>query len=56
MADTKHTNSNSSKPRFSAGLVTSIITLAWVVVFGVVTMYGIKGVHQHDNAVSAQAE
>ncbi|WP_397473045.1 hypothetical protein [Pusillimonas sp.] len=57
MSDTKHTNdSTSNKPRFSAGLVTGAITLAWLVVFGAVMMHGVKGVHQHDSVVSTQAE
>lgn len=57
MAETKPTNhSTPNKPRFSAGLVTGIITLAWLVVFGMVVMHGVKGVHQHDTTVSTQAE
>lgn len=54
MADTKH--SSSSKPRFSAGLITGIVTLAWLIVFGAVTMHGIDGINQHDNPASSQAE
>jgi len=57
VADTKHTNlATSSKPRFSAGLVTGVITLAWLVVFGVVIVNGTGNLHQHEAAVSTQAE
>lgn len=56
MADSKHTQTTSNKPRFSAGLVTAIVTVAWLVVFGVVMVNGTNDLHQHDTAVSAQAE
>ena len=53
MADTKSTTTNS--PRFSAGLVTTIVTVAWLIVFGVAMVYGIGGIEQHDGIVSTQA-
>jgi len=55
VADTKP-STGSTAPRFSAGLITGVITLAWVVVFALVTVYGIGGVKQHDSAVATQAE
>lgn len=56
MANTKPSTPGSTAPRFSAGLVTGVITLAWVVVFALVTMYGIDGVKQHDDVVSSQVK
>jgi len=53
VADTKSTTTNS--PRFSAGLVTTIVTVAWLIVFGVAMVYGIGGIEQHDGIVSTQA-
>ncbi len=56
VADTKHTNhTTSNKPRFSAGLVTGIVTLAWIVIFAIVMVKGTGELHQHDAAVATQA-
>ncbi len=57
MADTHSTHhSSSNAPRFSAGLITGIVTLAWLVVFGAVMVHGLDGIHQHDEVVSTQAK
>ncbi len=41
-------NSKSKKPGFSAGMVTAIVTAFWVIVFALVTIYGIGGINQDD--------
>lgn len=41
-------NTNSNKPAFSAGMVTAVITLFWVVIFALVTMHGMGGLKEHD--------
>lgn len=57
MADTHSTHHSSPNARrFSAGLVTGIVTLAWLVVFGAVVVHGLDGIHQHDEVVSTQAK
>jgi len=54
MADHSTSTSHSAggKPKFSAGLVTGIVTLAWLVVFGLVVLHGIDGINQHNHVVS----
>ena len=57
MADTHSTTrSASNSPRFSAGLITGIITLAWLIVFGLVTLHGLDGIHQHDGVEATQSK
>ena len=57
MAETKPTTRGSTNaPRFSAGLVTALVTGAWLIIFAAVMIYGIDGIRQHDNVVSTQAE
>jgi len=57
VAETKPTTRGSTNaPRFSAGLVTALVTGAWLIIFAAVMIYGIDGIRQHDNVVSTQAE
>jgi len=57
VADTHSTHHSSPNARrFSAGLVTGIVTLAWLVVFGAVMVHGLDGIHQHDEVVATQAK
>ena len=47
---------SSKKPAFSAGLVTILLTLVFIVVFGATIMHGQEGIHQHDNVASSQTK
>ena len=47
-----HSNSSQGKPKFSAGLITLLVTGAWIVVFGLVLSHGLDGIHQHDRALA----
>jgi len=49
------TSSNNSKPKFSAGLVTALVTIVWLVVFGAAMIHGSEGIQQHDHII-AQGE
>lgn len=51
-----NTQNTPDTPRFSAGLITGVLTLAWLVIFGLVMMHGLDGIHQHDNVVATQAK
>ena len=44
-----------TKPTFSPMLVTAIITVFWLVVFGLVVHHGEQGIHEHDHVVASPA-
>lgn len=41
--------------KFSPGLVTTIILVFWLIVFGLVIWHGQAGIHEHDNVVNHAA-
>lgn len=57
VADSKPISQGTTNaPRFSAGLVTGLVTVVFLIVFGLVMMHGVDGINQHDHVVSTQAE
>jgi len=44
------------KPAFSAGMITGVVTVFWLIVFGLVMNHGMNGIHQAEQAPASSQQ